>query len=67
MAKHYEGILAHCAICRFVQRDDDEGASQCRRYPPTPTSKSVGQFPYVKDTDWCGEFVDGRPREGRTI
>lgn len=59
-----------CGNCRWW------GGGNCHRYPPkmavlpanprsrTPYSLSV-QFPWVSDTDWCGEFSPktGKPEE----
>lgn len=40
-----------CGNCDFYL-PADECTRVCRRYPPVA---SVGNFPTVKSTDWCGE------------
>lgn len=54
-----------CSSCQFASlayfdaNDDDAPVIyECRRYPPAIKKKhdKIGFFPFVEETDWCGEF-----------
>jgi hypothetical protein len=58
--------MSQCAECRFFWRTRDAGG-MCRRFPPqlvvepyNPHDQIRGQvtqhFPYMENTEWCGEF-----------
>lgn len=48
--------MESCATCKYFGEED----GICRRFPPTRLMfgpASVTQFPKVKSSEWCGEFV----------
>ena len=45
-----------CDNCFFHRRFNEESV-HCRRYPKTATSEE-DYFPFMDNTDWCGEWKD---------
>ena len=50
----------NCAACKFFKPAPKKKDvfnmlenNECRRYAPDKR----GEWPYVKETDWCGEFI----------
>lgn len=55
--------MPQCYGCKFFARDNERGG-HCHRYPPqiicevgTQAINNQAQqyFPYMENTDWCGE------------
>lgn len=53
-----------CSKCTFWDfKEGQEGI--CRRFPPFPLIKEIGQktevvLPLMKKDDWCGEFKSAK-------
>lgn len=47
-----------CQYCKFFKSNRTEpDKGECQRFPPP---NKEGQFPEVRDTDWCGEFESNK-------
>jgi hypothetical protein len=61
------GMKKSCCRCEFfeaaeyvtVDGDTPSYEGYCRRYPPVPVEEGV-TLPIVSESDWCGEFVEGK-------
>lgn len=38
---------------------------ECRKNPPVYVNQSFANFPKVRDTYWCGEFIKNESLEGK--
>ena len=47
-----------CVGCEYFRRNGHSaGAGECRRYPAVVfESKAWGEWPLVRDDNWCGEY-----------
>lgn len=54
--------MGKCKECKWwesIKDDEHDGSSGfCRRYPPTTIEIDDHLLPWVKETEWCGEFQD---------
>jgi hypothetical protein len=52
-----------CETCRFMHGPFEDREAVCRRLPPvTQQIGFMGQWPFVRPSDWCGEYQPHAPQ-----
>lgn len=56
-----------CSSCRFFQREARANDGLCRRNTPRLNEGgTMGRWPCVYDTDWCGEW-QAKPTKAKLV